>query len=160
MTNDVWLNGAIDNIIELIRINGGIDIDGKLSAMRYMKSAVKTLIEKGYRWEDGELWKPPLGKQPDFDRLDKIDDFLSKHESWLNTISATVHEHTDFIKNSVKDSVKDVNAIEKRLENIEEALRKHENRLDTIDKTIGLANYENKKSLDKRIGTLEWLHGP
>ncbi len=34
------------------------------------QSAVKTLEQLGYTYHGGELWKPPLGKAPDFNLID------------------------------------------------------------------------------------------
>ena len=35
-----------------------------------MVAAIRTLERKGYTYQGGELWKPPLGKQPSFVMLD------------------------------------------------------------------------------------------
>lgn len=36
------------------------------------QSAVKTLEQLGYTYHGGELWKPPLGKAPDFNLIDSL----------------------------------------------------------------------------------------
>lgn len=36
------------------------------------QSAVKTLEQLGYTYHGGELWKPPLGKAPDFSLIDSL----------------------------------------------------------------------------------------
>ena len=35
-------------------------------------AAIATLERMGYTYHGGELWKPPLGKAPDFDLIDRI----------------------------------------------------------------------------------------
>jgi hypothetical protein len=37
-----------------------------------LQSAAKTLSRLGYTDNGGELWKPPLGKKPDFDLIDQL----------------------------------------------------------------------------------------
>jgi hypothetical protein len=37
-----------------------------------LQSAAKTLSRMGYTDNGGELWKPPLGKKPDFDLIDQL----------------------------------------------------------------------------------------
>lgn len=38
--------------------------------MRPLLAAEQTLLNLGYTYQGGQLWKPPLGKAPDFDRND------------------------------------------------------------------------------------------
>ncbi|WP_063664506.1 hypothetical protein [Comamonas thiooxydans] len=38
---------------------------------RRLQAAERTLLGRGYTYHGGELWKPPLGKAPDFDRNDR-----------------------------------------------------------------------------------------
>ena len=40
---------------------------------RAMEAAVKTLENKGYTYHGGEIWKPPLGKPPNFKLIYRID---------------------------------------------------------------------------------------
>lgn len=37
-----------------------------------LKSAAETLARMGYTDNGGELWRPPLGKKPDFDLIDQL----------------------------------------------------------------------------------------
>ena len=40
------------------------------SAEQTATAAILTLQGKGYTYHGGQLWKPPIGKKPDFDLLD------------------------------------------------------------------------------------------
>ena len=55
-------------------------------------AAVKTLERKGYTYNGGELWKPPLGKPPDFDLLDYWKAKAGKAESLLQDARKKIAE--------------------------------------------------------------------
>lgn len=40
-------------------------------------AALETLEHLGYTYEGGELWKPPNGEVPDFDKIDALQDKLN-----------------------------------------------------------------------------------
>ena len=48
------------------------------------QSAVKTLEQLGYTYHGGELWKPPLGKAPDFNLIDL---YRADAERWRYSVA-------------------------------------------------------------------------
>lgn len=58
--------------------------------MNKQNSAVKTLEALGYTYNGGELWKPPIGKTPDFNLIDKLNARIKELESekHINEIKA------------------------------------------------------------------------
>ena len=59
--------------------------------------SVKSLTQYGYTDCGGELWKPPLGKRPDFDRIDRL-------ESDLAAARVTIGELVGGLKPFAKDA--------------------------------------------------------
>lgn len=49
------------------------------------ESAIKTLEQLGYANEGGELWKPPLGKTPDFNLIDSLMADAERYR-WLSNL--------------------------------------------------------------------------
>ena len=47
------------------------------------QSAIKTLEQLGYTYHGGELWKPPLGKAPEFNLIDSLRADAERLD-WLN----------------------------------------------------------------------------
>ena len=43
-----------------------------LAEVERLRSAKETLTHLGYTNEGGQLWKPPIGKKPDFDLVDQL----------------------------------------------------------------------------------------
>ena len=56
---------------------------------KLLELITESLENKGYTYHGGELWKPPLGKPPNFDLIDELDrfvDMLEKSRYWEVTI--------------------------------------------------------------------------
>ncbi len=58
------------------------------------QAAIKTVEMLGYAYLDGaELWKPPLGKKPDFDRLDAALELIGVLSSCFSRYPTDSHKH-------------------------------------------------------------------
>lgn len=47
-------------------------------------AAIRTLQGQGYTYHGAQLWKPPLGKKPDFDLIDTLLAQLAERDALLN----------------------------------------------------------------------------
>lgn len=85
--------------------------------MNKQNSAVKTLEALGYTYSGGELWKPPIGKAPDFNLMDKLHARIKELESekHINEIKAQGVEdmlNDDLFKEHVRCSLKGLETTE------------------------------------------------
>ena len=59
----------------------GFNLASSQAAQREATAAIKTLQNLGYTYHDAELWKPPIGKVPDFDLVDSLRNRISELEA-------------------------------------------------------------------------------
>ena len=59
----------------------GFNLASSQAAQREATAAIKTLQNLGYTYNDAELWKPPIGKVPDFDLVDSLRNRISELEA-------------------------------------------------------------------------------
>lgn len=66
------------------------DVEQFQARIKELESAERTLINLGYENKGGELWKPPLGKKPDFSLIDSLNEKIKELESeqYINKIKA------------------------------------------------------------------------
>lgn len=66
------------------------EVEQLQARIKELESAERTLNNLGYRNLGGELWKPPLGKKPDFNIIDSLNERIKELESQshINEIKA------------------------------------------------------------------------
>lgn len=64
--------------------------DNLIKGLPKLLSAIKTLESKRYTYQGGELWTPPVGKTPDFNLIDSLNEKIKELESekHINEIKA------------------------------------------------------------------------
>ncbi|WKL16587.1 hypothetical protein QYQ99_03255 [Comamonas testosteroni] len=59
----------------------GLNLAASQAAQPEATAAIKTLQNLGYTYHGAELWKPPIGKVPDFDLIDSLRNRISELEA-------------------------------------------------------------------------------
>ena len=118
------------------------DVEQLQARIKELESAERTLINLGYSYKGGELWKPPVGKAPNFSLIDR----LNKRIEDLDFERKKAFKARSDYFNKFKEAENQCNELTQKIMELESD--KHINEI----KAQGIEEVINLISADERFG--------
>lgn len=131
-------------VLYLDRLN---EVKQLQARIKELESAERTLNNLGYRNLGGSLWKPPIGKKPDFSLIDRLN---KRIEDLDIERKKTFKAGSDYF-NQLQEVEKHCNELAQKVKELESQSHINEIKAQGIEEAINEANHEMHEIFDNEF---------